>query len=260
VPQEPEEDPAEIKAMCIGRVTDVLGYANDCMASFRYNSDIPRDLRNRAEDTITAVFGGSSDEMARYRVYENQWNSFESSVRWKWLENLRFDLKSALKKLEATPPRRYAVLSYGAVENETKLGGPVAQRLGVPDKNSDFVARLNELCRRIQVNIQRNCMDAAAFLLRKALETSIVERFRKDNRMPEITRDGRVAGLEDLLKKANRSSGGFIHPNIVRELLGEKVLLDLTVHTLTYDPAPEDVDRIISRIKAALADLRIGEL
>jgi hypothetical protein len=258
--QEAEEDPAEIKVMCIGRVTDVLGYANDCMANFPYQSAIPRDLRNRAEDTITAVFGSSSDEMARYKEYEAQWNSFESNVRWKWLENLRFDLKSGLKKLEATPPRRYAALSYGAVENETKLGGTLAQRLGVPDGNSDFLTRLNGLSRRIQVNIQQDCMDAVAFLLRKALETCIVERFRKDNRMLEITRDGRVAGLEDLLRKASRSSGGFIHPNIVRELLAEKVLMDLTVHSLVYDPAPEDIDRIISRIKAALADLRVGEL
>src|SRR2546425_2521252 len=212
MPPKPDEDPAEIKAMCIGRVTDVLDYATNCMAGFPYSSAIPRDLRNGAEDTITAVFGSSSGEMARYKEYADQSNSFDQDVRWKWLENLRFDMKSALKKLEATPPGRYPALSYGALENETKLGSPVAKRLGIPDGNSTFLTRLNELCRRIQVNVQQGCMDVVAFLLRKALEASIVERFRKDNRMPEITRDGRIAGMQDLLGKASRSAGGFIHP------------------------------------------------
>ncbi len=78
--------------------------------------------------------------------------------------------------------------------------------------------------------------------------------------MADITQDGHIIGLEDLLGKASRSAGGFIHPNLVRQLLDEKLLIDITVHSLGYDPAPEDIDHAISRISAALADARIAEL
>lgn len=255
-----DEDPNDVKEMCIKRVRGLLDYVSTCLSTFDFNSGIPHDLVTRAEDVLTSVFGDSSKEVQRYNAYADQWSSLDLSKRREWLERLRYDLKSAINRLESTPAQRYPALGLGSVENEAGTCSSINKRLGISGSGSIFSNRIIELCRRVQINIQHNSPDAAAYLLRKMLEVTIVERFRKDGRMKEIIRNGRVIGLDKLIGKASQSAGGLLHPNIVKSLLDDKLLMDTSVHSLSYDPSKQDLDRVISLIGVAVADLRIGEL
>lgn len=246
--------------MCTTRVKQVLDYAEECLAGFRLNTAIPRDLVNEADDTLISVFGIASKEVERYTEYRDQYNAFEKTVRRRWLESLRYDLKSALTRLEATPARRYPSLGLGAIENEGGLHGSISARLGLQNPSTKFQLRMAEICKRIQVNMQFKCFDAAAFLLRKMLEAAIVERFRRDKRFSEVAPSGQILGLETLLKKASLSSGGYVDHRVVKELGGEKVLMDISVHAFEYDPSPDDIYRAMSFVKAALQGLSVSEL
>ena len=261
MPTQPvDEDPNDVKEMCIKRVRELLDYVSTCLSAFDFNSGVPRDLVTRTEDVLTSVFGDSSKEVQRHNVYADQWSSLDLSKRREWLEKLRYDLKSALNRLESTPARRYPALGLGSVENEGGTCSSFSKRLGISGTGSVFSNRVIELCRRVQINMQHNSPDAAAYLLRKMLEVTIVERFRKDGRMKEIIHDGRVIGLDKLIGKASQSAGGLLHPNIVKRLLDDKLLMDTSVHSLSYDPSRQDLDRVVSLVGVAIADLRIGEL
>src|SRR6266516_7294794 len=57
---ETSENPEQVREMCVSRLKRLQDYVKQCLANFELNTRIPPDLVNRAEDTITAVFGTSS--------------------------------------------------------------------------------------------------------------------------------------------------------------------------------------------------------
>ena len=257
---EEPEDPETIKGWCINQLKEAVDFTTESLANFSVVTNIPRELTIQTEDTLRSVFGSASPEMKRLRDQGDSWNSLEEKTRRDWLVQTRACLKAALKRVEKLPPKRLVKLGIGVIENDRLSGPSVAQKLGITTTNTTIGQRLLELCRRAQINVIQSCPDSTAFLLRKMLEITIIERFRAAKRGQEIMENGRYKGLRDIVGLASASANGWIHPTTVEKLLDEKHFLDLAVHNTYYEPSADELDRIMSTMKAALTDLQVNQL
>ena len=253
--------PEEIKRRSMERGNRVQSYASDCQANWDLSTIVPRDLFNIACDFFRDIFGPSSTETDRFMEYRVLYYSNDTSLRRKFVDDLCYDLISAVDRLQSLPAEYYAVNGIGVVNNQQRATPSVLRELGIGSSGSAFSKRLSELCQRTQMCLEHGCFDAGGFLLRKILEITIIERYRHDKRGAEILKDNKTLGLDALMDHARvTSKGGYIGNKIVDKLKDEKLFMDLAVHSARFDPSEKNIERIVSLIRAAFADLRIDEL
>jgi hypothetical protein len=123
---------------------------------------------------------------------------------------------------------------------------------------TDFNIRVIEICRRIDICLRNKCPDSVAFYVRKIVELTIIERYRKDVKAQDIRENDRIFPLEKLISKA--CGDAYLSGKLTQNLKKEKLFMDSSVHVLYYDLGDDEIDRIISIVKLVIAELRINEL
>ena len=211
---------------------------------------------------MIGVFGPRSTEMSRYSEYAEKWKSGSKTEREDYLESLRADLISGLERLEANSSQRWIKIGFGVVENEKHRPVNIVEALGLPDIQTGFIRHLERLCDRLEIALQFDCPDAAAFYLRKILEVTITSRCEADQNQSYIDADGKIKGLEVLLKLVQKEGAGkgYVTKKVVARLLDHKILWDRSVHSLSYEPSRDTLVRAIEFIRQALAEMKIEEL
>ncbi|TFH06231.1 MAG: hypothetical protein E4H14_11255 [Candidatus Thorarchaeota archaeon] len=169
-----DEEFEQHRANCINRVKKLISDVDVCIDIFQLDTSIPPDLAYRALNIMFGILGPRSIEMSRYSEYKDKWKSGSRAERRAYLDSLNADLVSGLERLESNSSSRWVVIGFGSVEYERYQPIDMAKALGLPDNQTSFIKRLRRLCGRLEIALQFDCPDAAAYYLRKILEMSII--------------------------------------------------------------------------------------
>jgi hypothetical protein len=145
-----------------------------------------------------------------------------------------------------------------------RLSDPPAE--GEKPKTSDVVdyslvkntrGYIERTVRQINGTYEHGWYDACAVMLRKLIETLIIEAFEHNNIASKIQdRNGDYFYLQDLITHTlNETTWGKLDRNTIRSLPQLKVLGDQSAHSRRYNTNLQDIKKLLPHIRKVVQEL-----
>ena len=115
---------------------------------------------------------------------------------------------------------------------------------------------LLQVVRQINVTYSSACYDACAVLIRRLIETLLIEAYEaKQIQGQIIDANGNFKGLDDIIKDAVGPNGLTLSRNAKRELVPLKELGDRSAHNRRFVAHRSDIDAIRSPLRTVTDEL-----
>jgi hypothetical protein len=132
------------------------------------------------------------------------------------------------------------------------------QDLGYIPKDvwKDTRGYIERVCEQLNGCYQFEYYDAAAVMLRRVVETLIIECYEYLGRLSEIkAADGNLLMLKDLIHRAKGANGLALGRNVQDSLSDAKVFGDLSAHNRRYNAVKGDLDKIQQGVRTVVDEL-----
>lgn len=127
---------------------------------------------------------------------------------------------------------------------------------------SDTRGYIEKICVQLNGCFQFGFYDACSVLVRRIIETLIIECYEKQQRLDEIRNNGQIVMLSGLISRASDPNGLTLGRDAQKLLSDIKELGDRSAHNRRYNAVKADLEKVQSGFRVAvdeminLADLR----
>lgn len=114
---------------------------------------------------------------------------------------------------------------------------------------------IEKVCIQLNGCFQFEFYDAASVMLRRLIETLIIECYEHLKRENEIQKDGSYLMLKDLVNRANDKSGLSLGRDSAKALSAVKELGDRSAHTRKYNAVQADLEKVQSLVRVSVDEM-----
>jgi hypothetical protein len=172
---------------------------------------------------------------------------------------------ATLKSTTATAPARVEANKQIRLVCETEIL-PNVQNLTTPQQPSSEMVLPSAVLAKAPTYLQRSLLqangcyerrwfDASSVMIRKLIETLIIDVYEKHGKEAEIKKDGDYLMLSGLITAILNQSYWHLQRETKRELPEIKKLGDRAAHNRRYEATKQDIDQIRSGLRATVDDL-----
>lgn len=175
---------------------------------------------------------------------------------------LRKELKRCKFVVRGSRPDSFRVNATHVSELNKKYG-PLANFIEVEVTSSIIPANFikpgssyfERMVYQINGSYDYGFYDACAVMVRRLMESIIVEIYLKSGKISEIKKGVVVFQLGELIKKIVNDKSFHLSRNLSREMATIKELGDLAAHDRSYITQPEDIDDNKTKIRKVISEL-----